>query len=231
MSATIVDADLTFQASAAMAAYRRVTLNSTFQLTYAGANERGVGVLNDPTLTAGDMASVRPFHQNGSFRAVAAGAITRKAPVFAAADGKVAASGTVLLGLALTSAMADGDYVEILPSVDAGLLVPVEHHTTSDLLTRAESGSLHTNLGATSTVTLTLPQDAVRGDYFDFALMAAQPLRIDPGAAGAIYINGAKQADDKYVWADDEAESLRLVADGNGDWVALFAVGTWSVEA
>jgi len=59
--------------------------------------------------------------------------------------------------------------------------------------------------------------------------MAAQQLQIDPGAAGAIYINGAKQADDAYIWADDEAESVKLVADGNGDWIAISPVGTWTV--
>lgn len=106
----------------------------------------------------------------------------------------------------------------------------IEHHTTDDTLTRIESGSVHTNLGAGGTVTLTLPQDANVGHYFHFGVMAAQALRIDPGAAGAIYISGAKQTDDKYIWADDEAESVMLVHDGNGDWVALYASGTWGVE-
>jgi hypothetical protein len=107
----------------------------------------------------------------------------------------------------------------------------IEHHTASDTLTKEESGSVHTNLGAAGAITLTLPQDATAGCYFDFVVMTAQALRIDPGAAGAIYINGAKQTDDKYIWADDEAESVMLVADGNGDWIALYAVGTWGVEA
>ena len=52
-----------------------------------------------------------------------------------------------------------------------------------------------------------------------------------PGAAGAVYINGAKQTDDKYISADDEAESVELVADGNGDWIARHVTGTWTVEA
>lgn len=106
-----------------------------------------------------------------------------------------------------------------------------EAHTAADTLTKEESGSVHTNLGAAGAVTLTLPQDAAAGCHFKFGVMASQELRIDPGAAGAIYINGAKQADDKYIWADDEGESIELVADGNGDWVALFAVGVWGIEA
>jgi len=108
--------------------------------------------------------------------------------------------------------------------------VSIEHHTADDTLTAAESGSVHTNLGEDGAMTLTLPQDAIVGDWFHFAVMTAQELRIDPGAAGAIYISGAKQTDNKYIWADDEGESVMLVADGNGDWVALFATGVWGVE-
>lgn len=117
--------------------------------------------------------------------------------------------------------------------VNIGWVTPqtIEHHTAADTLTKEESGSVHTNLGAGGNIKLTLPQDAIVGTYFEFAVMAANQLQIDPGAAGAIYINGAKQTDDKYVWADDEAESVKLVADGNGDWVAVCPVGTWGVEA
>jgi len=60
--------------------------------------------------------------------------------------------------------------------------------------------------------------------------MAPYALRIDPGIYGGIYINGAKQADDKYIWADGVGESVELVSDGQWDWVAVGAVGTWGVE-
>ena len=106
----------------------------------------------------------------------------------------------------------------------------IEHHTSDDTLTTTETGSIHTNLGEDSAVTLTLPQDAAAGCLFWFAVMYADELRIDPGAAGAIYINGAKQTDDMYISANDEGESVMLVCDGNHDWIALFATGTWSVE-
>lgn len=111
-----------------------------------------------------------------------------------------------------------------------GQIAVIEHHTADDTLTKEESGSIHTNLGEDGAMTLTLPQDARAGDHFFFVVMFAGELRIDPGAAGAIYIGGAKQTDDKYISADDEGESIMLVADGNGDWAALFGVGTWSVE-
>ncbi len=108
-------------------------------------------------------------------------------------------------------------------------VMSIEHHTALDTLTKEETISVHTNLGAGASLKLTLPQDAAAGCLFWFAVMAAQQLQIDPGAAGAIYINGAKQADDAYIWADDEGESVMLMADGNGDWIALGTTGTWTV--
>jgi len=107
----------------------------------------------------------------------------------------------------------------------------IEHVTADRTLLRGESGKVLTNLGAAGAVKITLPQDAKQGDRFEFVVMAAQQLQIDPGAAGAIYINGAKQTDDKYVHADDEGESTTLIADGNGDWISCHTNGTWSVEA
>jgi hypothetical protein len=106
----------------------------------------------------------------------------------------------------------------------------IEHHTADDTLTILESGTVHTNLGAGAAVALTLPQNAFKGTFYEFTVMTAQAFRIDPGAAGAIYINGAKGTDNKYYWADDEGESLKLMADGYGDWVAISAVGTWTSE-
>lgn len=140
-------------------------------------------------------------------------------------------------GEALSKTEMEGDSLhEIHDNVDfnakgyKNLSLVIEHHTAADTLTKAESGSIHTNLGAGEAIKLTLPQDAVAGTNFKFVVMAAFALQIDPGAAGAIYIGGAKQTDDKYIWADDEAESVELVCDGNGDWIAIATTGTWTVE-
>lgn len=104
----------------------------------------------------------------------------------------------------------------------------VEHHSADDTLQIGEWGSVHSNLGAGGTITLTLPQNAQSGHWFKFVVMTAEVLRIDPSAAGAIYVGGDKQTDDNYIWADDEGESILLVADGNGDWAGLFATGVWT---
>lgn len=107
----------------------------------------------------------------------------------------------------------------------------VVHNAASRTLRYGETGSVQTNLGAGAAVTLTLPQNAEKGVYFRFSVMAAQELRVAPGAAGAIYISGAKQSDNKYVSFDDEAEHLTLVADGNGDWLTVASAGTFTVES
>ncbi len=105
----------------------------------------------------------------------------------------------------------------------------IEAHTSNDTLTESESGSVHTNLGATGLVTLTLPASAAAGTRFTFAVQAVQQFRVNPGTA-AIRDNSG-QTPDKYKWADAIGESLTLVADSNGDWVTVAKNGTWSQEA
>lgn len=105
-----------------------------------------------------------------------------------------------------------------------------EAHTTSHTLTDIESGSVHSNLGASGTITLTLPQDATVGCMFNFVVLAAFELRIDPGAAGAIYLGGTKGTDDYYIYADAVNESVTVVNIGSGDWAAMNVVGTWGKQ-
>ena len=105
-----------------------------------------------------------------------------------------------------------------------------QHKTAIYTLTRRESGSLRTNLGATGTVTLTLPSDAVKGDVFWIHVLAAYDLRVDPGDSGAFYINGAKQADSKYIVSASINDWVLAVADGSADWT-VFKSGTWQVES
>jgi len=102
-------------------------------------------------------------------------------------------------------------------------------HTADDTLTVEKSGSVHTNLGATGTVTLTLPASAPAGTEFTFAVQAAQELRVDPGTATIRDDSGLTA--DKYKVADAIGECLTLVADSNGDWATIAKHGTWTEEA
>ncbi|MBE0534993.1 MAG: hypothetical protein IH624_04925 [Phycisphaerae bacterium] len=105
----------------------------------------------------------------------------------------------------------------------------IEAHTADDVLIEAESGSVHTNRGATGAVTLTLPANAAPGTQFTFCVQAVQQLRVDPGAA-AIRDNSG-QTPDKYKWADAIGEAITLVADNAGDWITTAKYGVWTQEA
>jgi len=105
----------------------------------------------------------------------------------------------------------------------------IESHTGNDTLTAVESGSVHTNLGASGTVTLTLPASAPVGTVFHFAVQTAQELRVDPGAATLRDDSG--QTADKYKSASAIGACLRVVADSNGDWATIAKNLTWTEEA
>jgi hypothetical protein len=116
-----------------------------------------------------------------------------------------------------------------MPYEAGGLKKTIEAHTGDDTLAAAESGSVHSNLGATAAVTLTLPASAPAGTVFSFAVQAAQELRIDPGTATIRDDSG--QTADKYKSANSIGASLTFVADSSGDWATVAKNGTWTEEA
>ena len=116
----------------------------------------------------------------------------------------------------------------MVPCAAGGVQKTVEAHASDNTLTTSESGSLHTNLGATSTVTLTLPATAPEGTEFIFAVQVAHELRVDPGTATIRDDSG--QTADKYKWANTIGASLTLVADSTGDWATVSKNGTWTEE-
>jgi hypothetical protein len=117
----------------------------------------------------------------------------------------------------------------VMPYGAGGAKKAIEAHTSDDTLTAAESGSVHSNLGASGAVTLTLPASTPEGTIFSFAVQAAQELRIDPGTATIRDDSG--QTADKYKVADAIGECLTVVADSNGDWATIAKNGTWTEEA
>jgi hypothetical protein len=116
----------------------------------------------------------------------------------------------------------------VMPYGAGGVKKTIEAHTSDDTLTAAESGGVHSNLGATGTIILTLPASAPQGTVFTFAVQAAQELRIDPGTATIRDDSG--QTADKYKKADGIGECLMVVADSNGDWATIAKNGTWTEE-
>lgn len=119
-----------FVAGAAIAAKARVMVMvdttggivSPLQVVYADADHAGLGVSTipaDPSPTApygtGPVVSVKLWNDSGTFEVEAAGPIPDGAPVYAAANGQVAASGSVLVGTAKKGASGAGSIAEIIP--------------------------------------------------------------------------------------------------------------------
>lgn len=116
-----------------------------------------------------------------------------------------------------------------LPFNAGGVKKTIEAHTNDGSLAESQSGSVHTNLGAVGTVTLTLPASATEGTVFSFAVQAAYEFRVDPGAAAIIDDSG--QTANKYKSANVIGACIALIADSNGDWVTIAKNGTWTQEA
>lgn len=115
-----------------------------------------------------------------------------------------------------------------LPYESGGIKKNIESHIIDDTLASAESNSVHTNLGAGTLVTITLPDSAPEGTVFTFAVQAPYELRIDPGSATIRDDSG--QTAGKYKYADAIGECITLAADENGDWMTISKQGTWNEQ-
>lgn len=101
-----------FTAGGAIGQNLRVKTPSALAL--AGSTDQELGVAEAPAFASGDVIAVRLRTAQGTSKMVASEAITAGNPVYAAASGKIAASGTVLIGIALGAAAADNDVIEVL---------------------------------------------------------------------------------------------------------------------
>ena len=117
----------------------------------------------------------------------------------------------------------------VMPFGSGGIKKVIEAQTSDDTLAVSESGSVHTNRGASGVVTITLPSSADAGTNFCFAVQAAQQMRIEPGQAAIRDTSG--QTAGKYKAASGIGESITLVADSNGDWIVTGKNGNWTEEA
>lgn len=108
----------------------------------------------------------------------------------------------------------------------------VTAHTASYALTANDSGTVHTNNGASGAVTCSLPAATV-GLRFIFTVEAAQEHRIDPNGTETISLpsSGVPGAAGKYLTADAIGESVELFCSKAGSWRVRGFTGTWTAEA
>ncbi len=119
-----------------------------------------------------------------------------------------------------------------------GLFSNVEHHTSDDTLLASESGSCHTNIGSSSDVTLTLPDNAAKGTFFFFFFgntsEGADELFIYPSGNNGIYWSGFVNTpgpDGYWIKSSQRGFAIGLVADADGDWVPLSVNGAWGNQS
>lgn len=89
-----------------------------FKVRKAGANEAGAGVVYHPSNKVGSTlydGTLFTYNMPGDINMVTAGAIAAGADVWAAADGKIAATGTVLIGRAIESASGADKVIAVIP--------------------------------------------------------------------------------------------------------------------
>lgn len=113
--ATKADSPMTFTAGEALASFLRVKLAAKTAYL-AGATDYGIGTVI-AGVASGINVAVRLDSHGGSHKMVAGGGITAGVKVYAAASGKIAATGTKLIGTALDTATGDGSVIEVLPHV------------------------------------------------------------------------------------------------------------------
>lgn len=105
----------------------------------------------------------------------------------------------------------------------------VEAHTAGDTLTIEETGTVHTNTGASGAITFALPAATV-GLHYMFVVGATQELRIDPNGTETISLpsTGLAQAAGAYIVADAQGESVSIFCAKAGTWAVRSYVGTWT---
>jgi len=112
-----------------------------------------------------------------------------------------------------------------MPNVDRPI---IEVHTENDKLEHKESGSIHTNLGATGAVTIFMPTFELAGTRYTISVQAAQQLNIDPVAGAIIGDSGVSSS--KYKYCSTVGAFMTVVSDGNGNWIVTSKSGTWLEE-
>ncbi len=172
MSQMIEGPRKTYLAAAGIGAHLRVKITdgSTKPPTVnvAGASDPSVGVTEAYQAAAGPIA-ILLVNAQGTRKMHATGAITSGNPVYAAAAGKVASSGTVVEGYAQETTTATGDIFEVLPSHNSDISTAIAGTTAAAFEVDNDASTpkiaLTGQSGGSGDFTTTLkPEAALAGD-------------------------------------------------------------------
>ncbi len=172
----------TFTAGAAIVPNLRVKLTAG-KLAAAGSTDHEIGTLLAETFADLDIGTVRLRTAAGTTKMVASEAITLGDPVYAASGGKVAASGTVLIGVALEAAGANNDTIEVLRRQETSDSAAAGGTTGAAFLIDSDSTipkiELASQTGGTGDFKATIKPPAT--------LAASRVFTLGPDAAGNLY--------------------------------------------
>jgi len=189
-----VEGNKSYTAGAARAAFLRV-YSSGGSLVTAGATVPGEGVQQSPSYTTTEVVGVKRFGADGTFKMVAAGAITADAELFAAADGKVAATGTIRLQMkALEAATTNGDVFEAVPILATSAAQAVAANGSTQGTAAALTGVLNVVSGADGTKGVILGTPAAGVTIQVYNSTATNGLKIYPHSGGDINDGSADAA-------------------------------------
>jgi len=154
--------------AAAIAQYLRVK-NSGSGVAVAGASDISIGTLRDASFAANDVRTVLLRSKPGTHKCVASEAIPAGDPVYAAAGGKVAATGTIFEGYAQCAAGANGDVIEVMMTPNTDVSTAITGTTASAFEVDTDSSTpkikLQGQTGGTGDYTTTLvPESTLSGD-------------------------------------------------------------------
>lgn len=107
-----------------MAPFLRVKIDASGEAAQCEESDKSLGVTWQGQ-SADARESVRLHHNAGTQVMTASEAISIGDTVYAAADGKVAATGSIVEGVAVTAATADGDLIAVVPQMGVGVGGPV----------------------------------------------------------------------------------------------------------
>lgn len=186
----------TFTAGEALEPFRRVKLGANGKtVVYADAGDRGIGTVIDQRVALGEPVTVKLDNGGGTVLMTVGGDVADKGVVYAAADGKVAATGGVPVGYLLDPAdqAADGAALEVVPFAQASDEFFIKHTVTSGEAA-ANSGDgqvdIQTNFGAAPAFRMVQLLTASTGlvktgyDVVDLTSNDAGKVRVNGNAAG-----------------------------------------------